>query len=254
MSLKDWIIERWYGLFPPSGKGFEFRDSGPVIPTVRIVGLTQPIIEGINTAEELVSFAARVSNPANQLNMDTAAKLLAYCIRNEHWSVFETVSITIEVHTTRDIARQMLRHKSFSFQEFSQRYADPTWMKFKTREARLQDKKNRQNSITTTNAKLIEEWNRRQKKLAAACLDEYQWAVDNDIAKEVARSVLPEGMTISHLYMQGTLRSWIHYCQLRMGNGTQKEHREVASLCWEALRKHFPNVCEAVELENKESV
>lgn len=208
--------------------------------TTKIVAITNPLIEGVNTADELIAYTARVSNPSNQVNNETSEKLLRYCVRNSHWSVFEMVNVVIEVETTRDIARQILRHRSFSFQEFSQRYADPTHdLGFITREARLQDTKNRQNSVDTDDDNLKLDWYNRQLFLIDIVKQQYKWAIDNGIAKEQARAVLPEGLTISRMYMNGTLRSWIHYCDLRMGNGTQKEHREVALSAWNNLSAYF---------------
>jgi thymidylate synthase (FAD) len=204
--------------------------------SAKIIGITNPLIEGVNTAEQLIAYAARVSNPSNQMNKETSEKLLKYCIRNSHWSVFEMVNVVMEIETTRDIARQILRHRSFSFQEFSQRYADPTKdLGFVTREARLQDTKNRQNSVEVDDTVLQNEWYRAQQRVLFAVEREYKWAIDNGIAKEQARAVLPEGFTVSRMYMNGTLRSWIHFCELRMGNGTQKEHREVAESAWNQL-------------------
>lgn len=211
-----------------------------------LVGLTQPsAYTGCRTAQELVAYCARVSNPKNQENHGTGPKLVKHLLEEGHWSPLEMVNINIEVETTRDIARQILRHRSFSFQEFSQRYAKAT--QFVTREARLQDKKNRQNSIQTDDRGLREEWEMRQAKLLRAIEENYEWALGMDIAKEQARAILPEGMTVSTLYMNGTLRSWVHFCMLRMGNGTQLEHMEVAKACWEIIRQHFPDVVEACE-------
>lgn len=208
--------------------------------TAKIIAITQPLIDGINTAEEFIAYTARVSNPSNQMNNETAPKLLNYCARNNHWSVFEMVNVVMEIETTRDIARQILRHRSFSFQEFSQRYADPTKdLGFVSREARLQDLKNRQNSIETDDQKLAGTWNVMQLIAKRAAKDAYEWAIENGIAKEQARAVLPEGLTVSRMYMNGTLRSWIHYCQLRMSHGTQKEHMEVAQSAWGELNKYF---------------
>lgn len=220
---------------------------------VRLIGLTQPgtLLGGefdpnIRTAEDIVVYCARVSNPQNQTNMETGANLLKYCIKNKHWSVFETVTITMEITTTRDIARQILRHRSFSFQEFSQRYAEA--QSFEYREARLQDKKNRQNSIDIKedNNLLQEEWFLKQTDFLNKAKETYKWAIDNGIAKEQARVVLPEGMTESKLYMTGSLRSWIHYISLREKNGTQKEHREVAEMCKRVIGIHFPIVYSAL--------
>jgi thymidylate synthase (FAD) len=194
-----------------------------------------------DTAEDLVAFCARVSNPANQANRQTAAKLVKYLIENEHWSPLEMVSLTIEIETTRDIARQILRHRSFSFQEFSQRYAEVVDFS-EPREARLQDAKNRQNSVETEDRRVQEGWRGNQESLLHHAEAAYSWALANGIAKEVARSVLPEGLTTSRLYMAGTLRSWIHYCHLRMGNGTQKEHREIAEACWAIICEQFPSI------------
>ncbi len=196
---------------------------------------------------ELVAFCARVSNPSNQSNKDTSDKLIRYLIKHAHWSPLEMVSMCLEIETTRDIARQMLRHRSFSFQEFSQRYADPTKeLDFVIREARLQDEKNRQNSIETEDNLLQIEWERAQKRVLFAAKREYEWAIKNGIAKEQARAVLPEGLTVSRLYMNGTLRSWIHYIQLRSANGTQKEHMEIARKCAEVIAKVFPMANEFV--------
>ena len=182
--------------------------------------------------QELIAFAARVSNPSNQNNKATSEKLLKYLIKHKHWSPFEMVSACIEIETTRDIARQILRHRSFSFQEFSQRYADPTEeLDFVMREARLQDEKNRQNSIETEDASLQANWELRQSQVMQESLEAYKWAISKGIAKEQARAVLPEGLTMSRMYMNGTIRSWIHYIELRSANGTQKEHQEVAQTC-----------------------
>jgi thymidylate synthase (FAD) len=212
---------------------------------VNLIALSKPsAITDTNTAEQLVGYTARVSNPGNQSNNETAPKLLKYLIQNDHWSPLEMVHMTMEIVTTRDIARQILRHRSFSFQEFSQRYAVAT--ESETREARLQDPKNRQNSVETDDNRLAEEWNMRQTALIAESQKQYEWALENGIAKEQARAVLPEGNTVSRLYMAGSLRSWVHYCQLRMANGTQKEHMEVAAKCWEIVGQHFPSVIEAV--------
>ncbi|MEC7919563.1 MAG: FAD-dependent thymidylate synthase [SAR202 cluster bacterium] len=196
---------------------------------------------GLTDCQELIAFCARVSNPSNQLNSDTSEKLIKYLINNSHWSPLEMVNVCLEIDTTRDIARQILRHRSFSFQEFSQRYANPTEdMEFITREARLQDNKNRQNSIETNDSDLQKKWNAQQQKVIDSALEAYQWAIDKGIAKEQARVVLPEGNTKSRLYMNGTLRSWIHYIQLRAGHGTQKEHIEIAQACALVISKIFP--------------
>lgn len=204
---------------------------------VKLVGVTKPIYESAEmfVPKDIISYCARVSNPNNQLNFETADKLLSYCIRNEHWSPFEMVNVVMEIETTRDIARQILRHRSFSFQEFSQRYAAVDETAWVNRKARLQDLKNRQNSIEVDDSELEQAWEASQREVWLTAIDEYNWAIENGIAKEVARAVLPEGLTMSRMYMNGTLRSWIHYCQLRMGNGTQKEHREVAAECWRLI-------------------
>jgi thymidylate synthase (FAD) len=203
--------------------------------------------EGLMDAQELIAFCARVSNPSNQFNMDTADKLIRYLIKNKHWSPLEMVSACLEIETTRDIARQILRHRSFSFQEFSQRYADPTKdLDFVVREARLQDMKNRQNSVETDDLQLSAEWNRRQQAVIDLVRVNYAWAIENGIAKEQARAILPEGNTVSRLYMNGTLRSWIHFIDLRSGNGTQKEHMEVARECARVIAEAFPMSTEFV--------
>lgn len=203
--------------------------------------------EGLMDAQELIAFCARVSNPSNQFNMDTADKLIRYLIKNKHWSPLEMVSACLEIETTRDIARQILRHRSFSFQEFSQRYADPTKdLDFVVREARLQDLKNRQNSVETDDLTLAAEWTRRQEAVIDLVRANYTWAIENGIAKEQARAILPEGNTVSRLYMNGTLRSWIHFIDLRSGNGTQKEHMEVARECAKVIAEAFPMASEFV--------
>jgi thymidylate synthase (FAD) len=204
--------------------------------------------EGLVDAQELIAFCARVSNPANQFNMETADKLIRYLVKHKHWSPLEMVSACLEIETTRDIARQILRHRSFSFQEFSQRYADPTKdLDFVIRDARLQDTKNRQNSVTTDNHELIAEWNRRQHQVINLVKENYAWAIENGIAKEQARAILPEGNTVSRLYMNGTLRSWIHFIDLRSGNGTQLEHMEVARECAKVIAEIFPMATEYVQ-------
>uniref|UniRef100_A0A6C0D9U2 Thymidylate synthase n=1 Tax=viral metagenome TaxID=1070528 RepID=A0A6C0D9U2_9ZZZZ len=193
-----------------------------------------------------VAYCARVSNPANQNNTETNEKLIRYLIKNEHWSPLEMVSICLEIETTRDIARQILRHRSFSFQEFSQRYAEAN-TDFVIRETRLQDKKNRQNSIENKDYKLEEEWENIQDRVAEMAETAYLWAIDKGIAKEQARVILPEGMTKSRMYMNGTLRSWVHYIKLRSGNGTQKEHREIAIECAQVIGTIFPMISEFVD-------
>ena len=214
---------------------------------VKLIGVTAPCA-GHNSAEDLIVYMARVSNPSNQGMNSDPARLIRYLIKNEHWSPFEMTNIVMEISTTRDIARQILRHRSFSFQEFSQRYADPTKdLGFELREARLQDEKNRQNSIEVDDDELQAEWKIKQVNLIGEAKKAYEWAIENGIAKEQARAVLPEGNTQSRMYMNGTLRSWIHYCQLRMSNGTQKEHAEIAKECWKIIAEKFPNVVAALE-------
>lgn len=216
---------------------------------IELVSYSQPSpalqAQGIVNAQELVAYCARVSNPANQHNTETSEKLIRYLIKHAHWSPLEMVSVCLEIETTRDIARQILRHRSFSFQEFSQRYAvaDLGWEK---KEARLQDTKNRQNSLATEDQLLAAEWERAQKRAIYAAEREYKWALENGIAKEQARAVLPEGLTVSRLYMQGTLRSWLHYIELRSGPETQKEHRQIALGCADAIQSIFPMIQEFV--------
>jgi thymidylate synthase (FAD) len=226
---------------------------------VKLLSYSQPTTEfasmGIADAQELIAYCARVSNPANQFNTETSEKLIRYLIKHQHWSPLEMVSACCEIVTTRDIARQILRHRSFSFQEFSQRYADPTAElddAFVLREARFQDTKNRQNSVALDmedeqQRLLAYEWERAQKRVLYAVKKEYKWAIDNGIAKEQARAVLPEGLTVSRMYMNGTLRSWIHFIELRSANGTQKEHQEVARACAEVISKIFPMTNDLVE-------
>lgn len=209
---------------------------------VKLISYTQGT-DGKNLLEQ-VAFAARVSNPANQNNTETSEKLVRYLIKNQHWSPLEMVSICLEIETTRDIARQILRHRSFSFQEFSQRYADASQLGFELKECRLQDTKNRQNSLPSTDFTLDDMWQIQQNKLLEQVQKTYKWALDNGIAKEQARAVLPEGMTGSRLYMNGTLRSWVHYIQLRSANGTQKEHQDVALACASAIEPIFPMIKE----------
>lgn len=217
--------------------------------SVKLVGLTQPMLGRgpmcEANAEEFIAYCARVSNPANQDNPDSE-KLLKYLVKHKHWSPFEMVHIVMEIETTRDIGRQILRHRSFSFQEFSQRYAEVVEMS-EPREARLQDQKNRQNSIETDNDELQNSWNLVQNEMLLAAKNYYAWAISKGIAKEVARSVLPEGLTMSRMYMSGSLRSWIHYCELRMANGTQKEHRELATQCWNIITEQFPSLKSVLE-------
>lgn len=217
---------------------------------VSLVSYSKPdvdmITSGITNAQDLVAFCARVSNPSNQYNTETSEKLIKYLIAHKHWSPLEMVSVCLEIETTRDIARQLLRHKSLSYQEFSQRYGDPTKdLSFVIREARLQDTKNRQNSIDITGLTLgeqniIEQWKRKQEAVIAEAEHAYKWAIENGIAKEQARVVLPEGNTVSRLYVNGTLRSWIHYIQVRTDESTQKEHRELAKACAKVISDIFP--------------
>jgi len=219
---------------------------------VKLVSYSQPTEEfaaqGIRDAQELIAYCARVSNPANQFNTETSDRLIRYLIRHQHWSPLEMVSACMEIITTRDIARQILRHRSFSFQEFSQRYADPTAeleSAFVLRDARFQDVKNRQNSVeldmSDEQQRLLSyEWERAQKRVLHAVKDSYRWAIENGIAKEQARAVLPEGLTVSRMYMNGTLRSWIHFIELRSGNGTQKEHQQIAVACANVIASIFP--------------
>jgi thymidylate synthase (FAD) len=217
------------------------------IMSVKLIGITAPFA-GHNSAEDMIVYMARVSNPSNQSMTRGDEKLIGYLIKNQHWSPFQMVNVVMEINTTRDIARQILRHRSFAFQEFSQRYADPTKdLGFELREARLQDTKNRQNSIETDDKELDAEWKIKQVNLIAEAKNAYDWAIDNGIAKEQARAVLPEGNTQSRMYMQGDLRSWIHYCGLRRSNGTQKEHMEIADECWKIIAEKFPQVAAALE-------
>jgi thymidylate synthase (FAD) len=216
---------------------------------VRLLSYSQPTEQfadmGISDAQELIAYCARVSNPSNQLNTDTSEKLIRYLVKHQHWSPLEMVSACLEITTTRDIARQILRHRSFSFQEFSQRYADPTQdLSFVVRAARKQDPKNRQNSVeleaTLGDQNLQEQWATKQRELIELAKTTYEWAVNNGIAKEQARAVLPEGNTVSRLYMNGTLRSWVHFIELRSGNGTQKEHQAIAIACAKVIAEIFP--------------
>jgi thymidylate synthase (FAD) len=226
---------------------------------VRLLSYSQPTTEffdqGITDAQELIAYCARVSNPSNQLNTETSEKLIRYLIKHQHWSPLEMVSACIEITTTRDIARQILRHRSFSFQEFSQRYADPTKdLNFVFREARLQDPKNRQNSVEVVldnpeSRILAMDWERAQQRVLLAVKEAYTWAINNGIAKEQARAVLPEGMMESRLYMNGTLRSWIHFIELRSANGTQKEHQEVARACASVIASVFPLALDLVNTD-----
>ena len=213
---------------------------------VNLISYSQPteemIAEGLTDAQELVAFCARVSNPSNQMNKETSEKLIKYLIKHQHWSPLEMVSACMEIETTRDIAHQIVRHRSFSFQEFSQRYANPAEFgnQFVPREARLQDQKNRQNSIDTVDTELIGQWIIKQNEVINVARQAYEWAIENGIAKEQARVVLPEGNTKTRLYMNGTIRSWVHYIDLRGANGTQKEHMEIAHACAKVVATVFP--------------
>ena len=212
---------------------------------VKLIGYTKPAensIIGIEDVQDLIAYCARVSNPSNQINSETAPKLLGYLIKHKHWSPFEMCSATLEVETTRDIARQFLRHRSFSFQEFSQRYADIRAFdtSFVIREARLQDEKNRQNSVETNDEKLQRTWEQQQRRVIEASKQAYNWAIENGIAKEQARAVLPEGNTVSRLYVNGPIRSWIHYIEFRSANGTQLEHMALAKEIGQTIAKLFP--------------
>jgi thymidylate synthase (FAD) len=220
------------------------------IMKVKLISSSKPSrelqTEGLYDAQELIAFCARVSNPSNQFNTDTADRLIRYLIKHKHWSPLEMVSACLEIETTRDIARQILRHRSFSFQEFSQRYADPTKdLNFVLREARLQDNKNRQNSYemdlqNDEQRQISYQWQQLQTRVMVEAQNAYEWAISKGIAKEQARAVLPEGLTVSRLYMNGTLRSWVHFIELRSGNGTQKEHREIARECAKVITEVFP--------------
>lgn len=223
---------------------------------VKLISYSQPTenlkVEGLSNAQELIAFCARVSNPTNQMNMSTSDKLIRYLVKHKHWSPLEMVSLCLEIETTRDIARQILRHRSFSFQEFSQRYADPTQhLEFVIREARLQDDKNRQNSIKLsdeTSAKSLQNaWGVKQQAMIDLAKETYTWAIQQGIAKEQARAVLPEGLTMSRLYMNGTLRSWVHYLELRSGHGTQQEHMDIALACASVITKVFPLMQEFIQ-------
>jgi thymidylate synthase (FAD) len=222
--------------------------------TAKIIAVTQPTIwtdapgePQRLTVDEFIAYVARVSNPSNQNNTLTAPKLLKYLAKHKHWSPFEMVNVVMEINTTRDIGRQILRHRSFSFQEFSQRYADPIKdMGFVTREARLQDTKNRQNSVETDDESLSEMWEEMQRHLTTKATTAYNWAIENGIAKEQARAVLPEGLILSRMYMAGSLRSWIHYCQVRTDASTQKEHREIAMQAWDQITDAFPSLKEVL--------
>lgn len=215
---------------------------------VKLMAITKPVVDGVDSAEEFIAYCARVSNPGNQINNETAPKLLRYLAKHKHWSPFEQVFITMSITTTRDIGRQILRHRSFSFQEFSQRYAVVNDA-FEIRDARMQDQKNRQNSIPCTDGVTSMEWTEVQDVVADTCKRAYEWAIDKGIAKEQARAVLPEGMTKSTMYMSGTLRSWIHYCDLRGSNGTQLEHMDIAKKAWAVILEEFPSLSSILDIE-----
>lgn len=215
---------------------------------IKLVSYSKSVLEGLDTPTDLVAYCARVSNPSNQLNSETAEKLIKYLVKHKHWSPLEMATMCLEIETTRDIARQILRHRSFSFQEFSQRYADPTKdLEFVTREARLQDPNNRQNSISGVDVMVQYEWDKRQSELIEMVKQNYDWAIKNNIAKEQARALLPEGLTMSRMYMSGTLRSWLHYIQLRSANGTQKEHMLIAKECAKVIAEVFPLSTQFIE-------
>lgn len=216
----------------------------------KLIAVTKPLIEGLDSIYDLVSFCARVSNPSNQMNTDTAEKLIGYLLKYKHFSPFEVANCVVEVEAPRDIARQLLRHRSFSFQEFSQRYADVAALgdSFILREARLQDTKNRQNSIVTDDTNLQSEWELRQKQVLSSVKEHYEWAIQNGIAKECARVILPEGLTMSRLYVNGTIRSWLHYIEVRTEEGvTQQEHVELARLIAQAIAEAFPQISNFVK-------
>ena len=224
---------------------------------VKLVSFTVPCTEDLpldSDVLDLIAYCARVSNPSNQQNTDTSDKLIKYLVKHKHWSPFEMANATLEIETTRDIARQILRHRSFTFQEFSQRYADPTKdLSFVTREARLQDQKNRQNSVETDDDVLQDMWSQLQDKVLQEAIGAYKWAMAKGIAKEVARSVLPEGLTMSRMYVNGTIRSWLHYIDIRSDVATQKEHREIAMACAKAIAEIFPMVTEFTHAEESRS-
>jgi len=224
---------------------------------VKLISYSKPADElQLEDCQELIAYCARVSNPANQMNKETSEKLIKYLIKHKHWSPLEMVSACLEIDTTRDIAHQIVRHRSFSFQEFSQRYANPEEMgdMFEFRDARLQDEKNRQNSIDTNDAQLKTDWMLKQSEVINKCKEVYDWAIENGIAKEQARVVLPEGLTKTRLYMNGTLRSWVHYIELRGANGTQKEHMEIAHACARVIAEIFPLASSILEDMNSAAV
>ena len=224
---------------------------------VKLVSFTVPCTDDLpldSDVLDLIAYCARVSNPSNQTNTDTSDKLIKYLVKHKHWSPFEMANATLEIETTRDIARQILRHRSFTFQEFSQRYADPTKeLTFNTREARLQDQKNRQNSVETDDEILQDMWTNMQEKVINEAIAAYKWAVAKGIAKGVARAVLPEGLTMSRMYVNGTIRSWLHYIDIRSDVATQKEHREIAMACAKAIAEIFPMITEFTHAEESRS-
>jgi len=224
---------------------------------VKLISFTVPCTDDLpldSDVLDLIAYCARVSNPSNQQNTDTSDKLIKYLVKHKHWSPFEMANATLEIETTRDIARQILRHRSFTFQEFSQRYADPVKeLTFETREARLQDQKNRQNSIETDDTQLQEMWDKMQWDLIEKTKGVYNWAISQGIAKEVARAVLPEGLTMSRMYVNGTIRSWLHYIDIRSDIATQKEHREIAMACAKAIAEIFPMITEFTHAEESRS-
>ncbi len=224
----------------------KYRSEGFI--KAQVVGVTKPVVDYIPEGEDLISYAARVSNPDNQANFDTAEGLLKYCIRNAHWSVFEISNLVMEIEVPRDISRQVLRHKTSCFQEFSQRYAEVSEDMFVIREARMQDTKNRQNSVDSGDEALKQEWMERQERAVEYARTHYEWALEKGIAKECARVVLPEGNTMSRLYMNANMRTWLHYIDLRSGNGTQKEHIWLAELCREAIRDHMPTLVSTLDM------
>jgi thymidylate synthase (FAD) len=215
-------------------------------PEVKVISVSKPVVDFIPDSEDLISYCARVSNPDNQENFETADRLLAYCAKHGHWSVFEMANAVLEIKAPRDISRQILRHKSSKFQEYSQRYAEVTDQMFTLRECRVQDTSNRQNSYRCTDPSVIEWWYNTQQEVIAHATGKYFTSIKMGIAKEQARCLLPEGLTMSNMYMNGSMREWLHYCGLRQGNGTQKEHSDVAIACKEALREYFPNLVKLI--------
>lgn len=215
--------------------------------SVKVIAVTQPVVDYIPTSQDIISYAARVSNPSNQENFKTSDSLLAYCAKNGHWSVFETCNMVLEIKAPRDISRQILRHRTASFQEYSQRYAEVTDDMFCLRDCRMQDAKNRQNSIACADEDTIDFWIKAQQEVLYVVNKQYYEALERGIAKEVARTLLPEGLTMSSMYMNATLRTWLHYANLRGGNGTQLEHIEIAKACKDAIKEYFPSLCSVLE-------